>query len=107
MDTEEFNKKAKDEFKKVTSATKSAFEKFGDKVQGFTDKTVTKVKKNQLETERSCKYEELGMKVSAMLLEGAEIKSENQNDIEILNSLQKEIAEISKKIAEKEELLKR
>lgn len=47
------------------------------------------------------------MKISAMLLEGAEIKSENQNDIEILNSLQKEIAEISKAIEEKEELLEK
>ncbi len=107
METQDFNEKAKDELKKAATVTKSAFEKVGNKVQDFTDRTVIKVKVNQLETKRSCKYEELGMKISSMLLEGAEINSKNTDDVEIVKSIQNEIAKISEQINEKEELLKK
>ena len=45
----------------AAQASKEALEKAGDKVQDFTDKSVTKIEIHKLETKRDCKYEEMGL----------------------------------------------
>lgn len=104
MNTEELGNKVKEMFSKGAKASKDAFEKAGDKVQDFTDKSVIKIEKHQLESKRDCKYEELGLKLSQMLMEGAVISSTNQEDVNILNDIQEEIKNLSDQIREKEAL---
>ncbi len=102
MDIEEIGTKVKDLFFRGTQASKEAFEKAGDKVQDFTDKSLTKIEIHKLETKRDCKYEEMGLKLSQMLLQGASITCENVEDIKILNDIQEEIKNISEEIKNKE-----
>ena len=105
MDIEEIGAKVKDLFSRGTKASKEAFEKAGDKVQDFTDKSLTKIEIHKLETQRDCKYEEMGLKLSQMLLQGASITCENVEDIKILNDIQEEIKNLSEAISLKEEEL--
>ncbi|MCR5187310.1 MAG: hypothetical protein K6C97_00135 [Treponema sp.] len=105
MDTNEIGNKVKDLFEKGTKATKEALEKAGDKVQDFTDKSVVKIEKHQLENKRDLKYEEMGLKLSQMLIEGAKVTSDNADDVKILEGLQEEIKNLSDQIREKENLL--
>ncbi len=101
MDMDELGSKVKDLFSRGTKASKEALEKAGDKVQDFTDKSVTRIEIHKLETKRDCKYEEMGMKLSQMLLEGASITCENAEDIKILNDIQEEIKELGEEIKAK------
>ena len=71
-------------------------------MQDFTDKSVVKVEKYQLEQKRDVKYEEMGLKISQMLLEGATRIFATPGDVEILNDMQEEIKELSDQIREKE-----
>ncbi len=105
MNMDEFGSKVKEMFSHGTKVSKEALEKAGDKVQDFTDKSVTKIEIHRIETKRDCKYEEMGLKLSQMLLEGASITCENADDIKILNDLQEEIKKLSAQIAEKEKEL--
>ena len=105
MDIEEIGAKVKDLFSRGTKASKEAFEKAGDKVQDFTDKSLTKIEIHKLETQRDCKYEEMGLKLSQMLLQGASITCENVEDIKILNDIQEEIKNLSEEISLKEKEL--
>ena len=105
MNTENFFDKIKSVFSEGAKASKEAFEKAGDKVQNFTDKSVTKLEIHKLETKRDCKYEEMGLKLSQMLLEGATINCKNADDIKILNSIQEEIKILGEQIKEKEDEL--
>ena len=57
MNMDEISGKVKDLFTRGTQASKEALEKAGDKVQDFTDKSVTKIEIHKLETKRDCKYE--------------------------------------------------
>jgi len=102
MNVEELSKKVKSVFSKGVETSKEAFEKAGDKVQNFTDKSVTKIEIHKLETKRDCKYEEMGLKISQMLLEGASITCSNADDIRILNDLQEEIKKLDQEIKNKE-----
>ena len=102
MDIEEFGTKVKSLFSKGMETSKEAFEKAGDKVQDFTDKSVTKIEIHKLETKRDCKYEEMGLKLSQMLLQGASITCENVEDIKILTDIQEEIKTLSDQIRERE-----
>ena len=102
MDMNELGSKLKDLFSKGTKASKEALEKAGDKVQDFTDKSVTKIEIHNLEPKRDCKYEEMGLKLSQMLLEGASITSSNADDIKILNDIQEEIKNLAEQIKNKE-----
>lgn len=102
MNIEEINSKVKDLFSRGKKASKEALEKAGDKVQDFTDKSVTKIEIHKLETKRDCKYEEMGLKLSQMLLQGASITSSNPDDIRILNDIQEEIKNLAEQISEKE-----
>ena len=105
MNMEEISSKVKDLFSRGTQASKEALEKAGDKVQDFTDKSVTKIEIHKLETKRDCKYEEMGLKLSQMLLEGASITSSNPDDIRVLNDIQEEIKKLAEQISEKEKEL--
>ena len=102
MNMEDLGNKVKDLFSRGTQASKQALEKAGDKVQDFTDKSVTRIEIHRLETKRDCKYEEMGLKLSQMLLEGASITCENAEDIKILNDIQEEIKNLAEQIREKE-----
>ncbi|BDC93089.1 hypothetical protein SAMN04487977_108106 [Treponema bryantii] len=102
MNIEEFGNKVKSIFSKGVESSKEVLEKAGDKVQDFTDKSVTKIEIHKLETKRDCKYEEMGLKLSQMLLEGASITCENVEDIRILNDIQEEIKNLAEQISEKE-----
>lgn len=105
MDTNEIGNKVKDLFEKGSKATKEAFEKASDKVQNFTDKSVVKLEKHQIENKRDLKYEELGLKISQMLIQGAKVTSDNEDDLKILEDIQEEIKNLSDQIREKESLL--
>ncbi len=105
MNMDEIGNKVKDLFSRGTKASKEALEKAGDKVQDFTDKSVTKIEIHKIETKRDCKYEEMGLKLSQMLLEGASITCDNAEDIKILNGLQEEIKSLSEQIKNKEQEL--
>ena len=105
MDTNEIGNKVKGWFEKRSKATKEAVEKAGDKVQDFTDKSVVKIEKHQLESKRDLKYEEMGLKLSQMLLEGAKVTSNNEEDVKILEGIQEEIKNLSDQIREKEKKL--
>ena len=105
MNIEEFGNKVKSIFSKGVESSKEVLEKAGDKVQDFTDKSVTKIEIHKLETKRDCKYEEMGLKLSQMLLEGASITCENVEDIRILNDIQEEIKNLAEQISEKERKL--
>ena len=102
MNIEELGTKVKDLFSRGTQASREALERVGDKVQDFTDKSVTKLEIHKLETKRDCKYEEMGLKLSQMLLEGASITSSNAEDIKILNDIQEEIKNLGEQIKLKE-----
>ena len=104
MNTDEIRKKLKEVFSKGAKVSKDAFDKAGDKVQYFTYKSVVKLEKRQLENKRDCKYEELGLKISQMLMEGASVSSSNMKKIQLLNSIQQEIKLLSDQIREKESL---
>ena len=105
MNTEELKEKIKNVFSTGAKASKEALEKAGDKVQDFTDKSLIKIEIHKLETKRDCKYEEMGLKLSQMLLEGASITCENADDIKILNAIQEEIKSLSEEIQNKEKEL--
>ena len=98
MDTNELGHKLKDLFDKSARASKKALDKAGSKVQDFSDKSVKKLEVHQLETKRDCKYEELGLKLSQLLLEGASVQTEKEEDLAILLSIQDEIKELTSKI---------
>ncbi len=102
MNIDEVGTKLKDLFSRGSQVSKEVFEKAGDKVQDFTDKSVTKLEIHKLETKRDCKYEEMGLKLSQMLLQGAAITCDNVEDIKILNDIQEEIKNLSDQIREKE-----
>ena len=105
MNMDELGTQVKDLFSRGTKASKEALETAGDKVQDFTDKSVIKIEIHRLETKRDCKYEEMGLKLSQMLLEGASITSSNPDDIRILNDIQEEIKQLAEQIKLKEDEL--
>ncbi|MDD5929799.1 MAG: hypothetical protein PUC37_08350 [Spirochaetales bacterium] len=106
MKSAELETKVKDAISKGAKASKEAFEKAGNKIQNFTDKSVLKIEIRQLENKRDCKFEELGLKISELLLKGLKLDFEDNSDLEIVNGLQQEIIELSSKISEKESELK-
>jgi len=107
MDTEEFSKKSKEEIKKFAEASKNAFEKVGGNIQKFTDDSVIKIERNQLERKRAGKYEELGSKLSAALIAGAKVEGIEEATAEAIKKIQDEILELSEQISAKDDLLKK
>lgn len=105
MDSEEFSRKSKEELKKFAEASKNVFEKVGGNIQKFTDDSVVKIERNQLERKRAGKYEELGTKLSALLLDGAKIQGADEEAINSLLAIQEEIENFTQQIKAKEDLL--
>ncbi len=95
MDTNELGKKVKALFSKGAEASKEAFEKAGDKVQNFTDKSVIKIEIKQLESKLEAKFAEYG-----------KIYFENSKPTEeTVKLLRNEITELQKEIQSKQEAL--
>ena len=84
-------------------ASKNAFEKAGGAVQDFSDKSVLKLDKMKLESQKNKKISELGTIVSEMMYEGFVFSDCAQK--EKLESIFAEIKDFDGKIKEKEELI--
>lgn len=103
MDTEELVNKVKSALSKGAIGAMSAFEKAGDKVQKFSDTSVVKIEKKQLEMKRDSKYQALGEKLSTLL---AEKKIELPDAVAIdVEPILEEIQTLSNQIKEKNDLL--
>lgn len=105
MDTEELVNKVKSALSKGAAGAMSAFEKAGDKVQKFSDSSVVKIEKKQLEMKRDTKYQLLGEKLSALIAE-KKLELPESAAIEI-EPIQKEIENLSAQIKEKSDLLEK
>jgi len=103
MNSEELGTKIKSFISRGAEVSKSAFEKAGDKVQEFSDKSLIRIEKKQLESKRDSKYVALGAKLSAYL-ETNKIELPEALNFEV-ESLQQEIASLTNQIKEKETLL--
>lgn len=103
MNTEEFTSKVKDFFNKGAKASKEAFEKAGDRVQEFSDKSVIRLEKKQLESKLDAKYAEIG---KLILESGASVSFSSDGDTEKYSELVQASKNLKENIAEKEESLK-
>lgn len=103
MDSEELVTKVKSFLTKGAADAKTAFEKAGDKVQKFSDKSVVRIEKKQIETKRDGKYKILGEKISQFIID-KKLEIPEAISVEV-EAIQKEIEELSSQIKEKEELL--
>lgn len=104
MDTEELGQKLKGWFTKGAQASKEAFEKAGDKVQEFSDKSVVRLEKKQLEGKLDAKYKEIGEKIVQLLNAGNLSFTNPEDESGIKNSLE-EIKKLQDDIKAKEALL--
>lgn len=105
MDSDELIGKVKTFLTKGAAQAMTAFEKAGDKVQDFSDKSVVRLEKKQLESKRDVKYRALGQKISEYILDK---KLEIPEEISVeIDSLQKEIIEFTAQIKEKADLLEK
>lgn len=105
MDTEDIVNKVKLALSKGAAGAMSAFEKAGDKVQKFSDASVVKIEKKQLEMKRDAKYQALGEKLSALI---AEKKIELPEGVAIeVEPIQEEIQTLTNQIKEKNDLLEK
>lgn len=105
MDTQELKKRINQIFSKGAEASKEAFEKAGDKVQSFTDKSVTKIEKKQLENKLEVKYAALGKQIASILDSKDKIIIKDEETSAEVKKLQSEIIELLQKIKEKEALI--
>lgn len=103
MNTEEIGEKIKKAFTRGAEVSKDALEKAGDKVQEFSDKSLIRIEKKQLESKRDHKYMELG-KMIYDLMEAGNV-SVNASEEEVA-ALKNEIKKYSEEILQKEDLLK-
>lgn len=104
MDTEELSNKLKGWFSKGAQVSKEAFEKAGNKVQEFSDKSVIRIEKKQLESKLDNKYKEIGEKVTS-LIENKQISFENPEEESAIKTLLEEINKFKEDIKAKEDLL--
>ena len=103
MEFNDLENKVKSWFSKSAKASKQAFEKAGDKVQDFTDRSVLKVEKKQLETKRESYYSLLGKNLYELFVKDeVELTVKNDEDKKSLISLKNEIESLSEQIEEKE-----
>lgn len=104
MDTENLSKKMKNFFTNGAKASKEAFVKAGDKVQEFSDKSLIKIEKKQLENKLNTKYSELGQKIY-VLADKNIISFTNEDDKKSFDEMFNQIKDFQKLIQEKEDLL--
>ncbi|NLC92954.1 MAG: hypothetical protein GX677_05765 [Treponema sp.] len=93
MEKNEFGNKVADLFSKGAKASKDAFEKAGDAVQDFTDKSITKIENKKIESKINNKYEELG-KIVSFELESKDFNSFSEESITKIQEIQKEITSL-------------
>lgn len=104
MNTDELGQKIKDLFSKGAKVSKEAFEKAGDKVQEFTDKSVIKIEKKQLENKLEDKYTEMGKDLEKVLLSATVTFAEPESQ-EKFNTYLHQLSELKNEIHAKEDLL--
>ena len=103
MNTEEIMGKVKSFLTKGAADAKTAIEKAGDKVQKFSDTSVIKIEKKQLEMKRSTKYQNLGEKLYNFI---SEKKLELSEAVAIdVEPILVEIQTLTNQIKEKNDLL--
>ena len=103
MNTDEIISKVKSILTKGAADAKTAIEKAGDKVQKFSDESVVKIEKKQLEMKRNTKYQLLGEKLCNFITEKKlELPEAVAIDVE---SILEEIKTLSNQIKEKSDLL--
>lgn len=104
MNKEEIESKLRSFVTKGAEVSKEMFEKAGDKVQDFSDKSLIKLEKKQLESKQEKKFSELGCKLYELIKTAKiTVAEEYQENINILVA---EIDELSDAIKQKENLLK-
>ena len=91
-----FVEKMKNFFDKSVEVSKSAFEKAGDAVQDFGDKSVTKIEIKKLETKLEKQYAEIGKFIFDLSKNNADFSDLNEKPefsslIESAESVKKEI----------------
>lgn len=104
MNKEEIGSKLKSFMTKGAEVSKEMFEKAGDKVQDFSDKSLVKIEKKKLESKQEQKFLELGQKIYDLLKTAKVTVAEDY--LESVNSAVAEIDALAKEIKQKEELLK-
>lgn len=104
MDTNKVEEQVKNIISKGVFEAKSAFEKAGDKIQNFTDKSVIKIEKSKLESKKNQKYAELGMKIEG-LIAADKITFSDESEKESVIKLYDEILKLAEEIKIKEALL--
>lgn len=97
MEKNEFGNKVADLFSKGAKASKDAFEKAGDAVQDFTDKSITKIENKKIESKINNKYEELG-KIVSLELESKELNNFSEESVTKIQEIQKEIVSLKSNI---------
>lgn len=97
MKKNEFGNKVADLFSKGAKASKDAFEKAGDAVQDFTDKSITKIENKKIELKITNKYEELG-KIVSLELESKELNNFSEESVTKIQEIQKEIVSLKSNI---------
>lgn len=111
MEADDITQKIKDVFKKTATATKSAFEKAGEKVQDISDKNAVRMEIHKLEKDVSSQYEEMGKVLYKALCSGAKIDLSNTKKLpesiteEAFLDFQTKIKKLKNQITEKEALL--
>ncbi len=103
MNTDEIISKVKSILTKGAADAKTAIEKAGDKVQKFSDESVVKIEKKQLEMKRNTKYQNLGEKLYGFITD-KKIELPEAAAIEV-ESILEEIKTLSNQIKEKSDLL--
>lgn len=89
MNKEEFKEKLKKGVDKVVNSSKKAIGKAGVAMQDFSDKSVIKIEKHQLESKRDVEYAKLGKIVA----------NKFENDLSLsINGEEPEVSEIIKTI---------
>lgn len=103
MEFNELENKVKVWFSKGAKASKEAFEKAGGKVQDFTDRSVLKVEKKQLETKRETYFSELGKKLYELFVNNSiELTINNEEEKKALLKIKKDIELVNEQIEEKD-----
>ena len=103
MDAEELVSKVRTALSKGAADAKNVFEKAGDKVQKFSDKSVVLLEKKKIETKRNAKYKFLGEKLSEYIFQ-EKLKLPKEIAAEVESALE-EIKELTSQIQKKDELL--
>ncbi|MCI5645534.1 hypothetical protein [Treponema porcinum] len=105
MNTEELKEKFKQGVDKVVTSSKKAIGKAGVAMQDFSDKSVIRIEKHQLETKREAEYIRLGELVAARFLAEPSPSASVSASEDTVASIIKEISRYNEEIKKREETL--